>query len=81
MIKMKKKKRILAIVGVVLLVALYGSTLVFAIFDHSKSLGFLKASIACTILLPVLLYAYTLIYKLTKNKDEEDREDEDSWNH
>lgn len=69
---MKKTKRILAIIGVVLLVALYGSTLVFAIFDHTKSLGLLKASIACTILLPVLLYAYTLIYKLLNKKDRED---------
>ena len=69
---MKKTKRILAIIGVVLLVALYGSTLVFAIFDRTKSLGFLKASIACTILLPVLLYAYTLIYKLINKKNRED---------
>lgn len=69
---MRKTKRILAIIGVVLLVALYGSTLVFAIFDHTKSLGFLKASIACTILLPVLLYAYTLIYKLINKNDRED---------
>lgn len=69
---MKKTKRILAIIGAVLLVALYGSTLVFAIFDHTKSLGFLKASIACTILLPVLLYAYTIIYKLINKKDRED---------
>ncbi len=69
---MKKKKRIFAIIGVILLVALYGSTLVFAIFDHTKSLGFLKASIAGTILLPVLLYGYTLIYKLTNKKDRED---------
>ena len=69
---MKKTKRILAIIGVVLLVALYGSTLVFAIFDHTKSLGFLKASIACTILLPVLLYAYTLIHKLINKNDRKD---------
>ena len=69
---MKKTKRILAITGVALLVALYGSTLVFAIFDHTKSLGFLKASIACTILLPVLLYAYTLIHKLINKNDRKD---------
>lgn len=69
---MKKTKRILAIIGVALLVALYGSTLVFAIFDHTKSLGFLKASIACTILLPVLLYAYTLIHKLINKNDRKD---------
>ena len=69
---MRKTKRILAIIGVALLVALYGSTLVFAIFDHTKSLGFLKASIACTILLPVLLYAYTLIHKLINKNDRKD---------
>ncbi len=66
---MKKTKRILAIAGVVLLVALYASTLIFAFIDHTKSLGLLKASVALTIILPVLLYAYTLIYRLLKKDD------------
>lgn len=66
---MKKTKRILAIAGVILLVALYASTLIFAFIDHTKSLGLLKASVALTIILPVLLYAYTLIYRLLKKDD------------
>ncbi|MCP1101211.1 hypothetical protein M2454_000398 [Aequitasia blattaphilus] len=63
---MKKLKRILALVGAASLALMYGSTLLFAFIDHSKSQGLLKASIATTILLPVLLYAITLVYKLVK---------------
>lgn len=69
---MKKSKRIFALIGAVLLICLYGSTLIFAFVDHSASLGLLKASIAATILLPVLLYAYTLVYRLShKNKPDD----------
>lgn len=67
---MKKTKRILAVCGVILLVALYLSTLIFALFDSSKSMGLFKTSIAFTILVPVLLYAYTLFYKLSKRDDD-----------
>ncbi len=66
---MKKTRRILAILGVILLAGMYVSTLVFAFIDHSRSLGLLKTSIALTILVPVLLYAYTLIFRLTKKDD------------
>lgn len=69
---MKKIKRILALAGAILLVLMYGSTLLFAFIDRSKSLGLLKASIACTILVPVLLYAYTLVYKLLKDRNHKD---------
>lgn len=70
---MKKMKRFLALFGAILLFALYGSTLFFAFTDHSAAMGMLKASIACTIIIPVLLYAYTLVYKNVKgsHKDEE----------
>lgn len=74
---MKKTKRILAVIGVILLVCLYLSTLLFAFIDHSQSQGLLKASIAATILLPVLLYGYTLIYKLTKGKDTDEHAEQD----
>lgn len=63
---MKKTRRILAIIGVILLVALYALTLLTAIFDTSKTMGYFKAAVAMTILVPVLLYAYTLFYKLLK---------------
>lgn len=66
---MKKGRRILALTGAVLLFGMYASTLVFALTDHSSTMGLLKASIACTIILPVLLYAYTLVYKIAKGSD------------
>ncbi len=70
---MKKTKRILAIIGVILLVAMYLSTLIFAFFDRTASMNLFKASIAMTILIPVLIYAYTLLYKLaTKNQNKND---------
>ena len=52
---MSKTKRILALLGVILLAALYLSTLFFAIFDSPNTMWLFKASIAATILLPVLL--------------------------
>lgn len=68
---MKKMKRIGAILLIIFLVALYLSTLIFAIIDSPKTMGFFKASVAMTILVPVLLYAYSLFYRLTNkgNKD------------
>lgn len=67
---MKKVKRILALIGVILLLAMYGSTLVFAIIDNSDSMSMFKASIAATIIIPVLLWAYTLVFKLVKKDDD-----------
>lgn len=67
---MKKLRRVLAVAGAVLLFLLYGSTLFFALTDHSAAAGLLKASLACTFIIPVLLYAYTLVYKNIKDKDD-----------
>lgn len=69
---MRKVKRILALIGAVLLVAMYASTLIFALTDRSGTMNLLMASIACTIILPVLLYAYTLVYKIS-HKDDDDQ--------
>lgn len=71
---MKNIKRILALVGVILLVLMYASTLIFAFIDSSTSQGLLKASIACTIFVPVLLYAYILFYRLS-HKDDSDSDE------
>lgn len=68
---MKKTKRILALLGILLLTAMYICTLIFAFTDHSRSMGLLKASIACTILVPVLLYAITLFSRLFRHEDDE----------
>ena len=66
-----KLKRTLALIGAVLLLGLYLATFVLAILDKSATMGMFKASVACTILIPVMLYAYTLVYKWTKNRNKE----------
>lgn len=67
-----KIKRILALIGALLLFGMYASTILFALLDHSATQGLLKASIACTFILPVLLYAYTLVYRITNNSYDTD---------
>lgn len=72
-----KLKRILALAGAILLFCMYACTLIFAVFDHSATQGLFKASVACTIILPVLLYAYTLVYRITRN-DQENKDSDQS---
>lgn len=69
---MKKIQRILALLGVVLLLAMYGSTLVFALWGSPDAQGWLMASLYCTIVIPVLLYGYNLIYRHLKNRTRKD---------
>ena len=64
---MKKVKQILAIIGIVLLVSLYVITLVLALTDDPNTMNVFRASLYCTFLVPVLIWAYTFIYKLLKN--------------
>lgn len=67
---MKKTKQILAMVGVILLAALYLGTLVLAILGKDFFPMFMAALIL-TITLPVVLYLYTLLQKSRKKKLEE----------
>lgn len=69
---MKKTKRVLALIGVVLLVLLYVSTLVFALIDHPAANDLLTAAVAATILVPVILYGFLLIHRLTGQGDDDD---------
>lgn len=69
---MKNIKRVLALTGVILLVLLYVSTLVFALIDHPAANDLLKAAVAATILVPVILYGFLLIHRLAKHEDEDD---------
>lgn len=68
---MKKIQRILALAGVVALVLLYASTLVFALMDFEQATNLLMASVAATILIPVLIYGLTLFTKLSKNESDD----------
>jgi amino acid permease len=79
---MKKTKRILCIIGVILLVSLYLITLFFSIFDHTQAKSWLSASLYATFLVPIILYAFFLITKpLSDRRKEADamfREKEES---
>lgn len=62
-------KRILALIGVILLLGMYIVTFVFAMMKNPASDGLFKASIFCTLTIPILLYGYQLVYKLLKNRN------------
>ena len=64
---MKKIKRILAIIGIILLVSLYVITIVLALTDDPNTMNAFRASVYCTFLVPGLIWACTFIYRLLKN--------------
>ncbi|MDO4521652.1 MAG: hypothetical protein Q4B57_00750 [Eubacteriales bacterium] len=67
---MKKRKRILAWISIVLLVGLYLLTLIFALLDTPLAYNLFKLSLGATVVIPVLLYVYQLVYRtLGKGRD------------
>ncbi len=71
---MKKAKQVLAILGIILLVSLYFITLFCAVTDSTATMQVFMASVFATVVIPVLIWAYTFIYRLTRNKDEKEEE-------
>ena len=69
---MKKGKRILAVCGVIVLVGLYLTTLFCALFAKDNVMNVLMAAVYATIVIPVLIWAYTLFYKLFHKKSEDE---------
>jgi ABC-type transport system involved in cytochrome c biogenesis permease component len=71
----QKIKRILALLGVIVIVLLYAATLILALFGNDQSGELLLTSIVATVVIPVLIYIYLWLYKLfRKNDPEEDPE-------
>ena len=66
---MKKSKQILAIIGIILLVALYLCTLVLAVLGKAFFTVFM-AALVLNIALPVILWLFTLMQKSRKEKNE-----------
>ena len=61
-------RRVLALIGIILLVALYASTLVFALMDSPIAGKLLMAAIFCTIVVPVLIYAMGLVARVIRER-------------
>ncbi len=72
---MKKVQRILAILGIALLVGLYLSTLVFALLGKDFFPMFM-AALFSSFVLPVLLWAYGFVYRLIKKNFGKDAEND-----
>ena len=69
LLDMKKIKQSFAIIGVLFLVSLYLLTIVAALTASPNSSGLFAASIYATIVIPVLLWAYSLFYKILNKKN------------
>ena len=72
--------RILALLGVLLLLGLYGTTLVFALMGQN-AFNLLMASLVATVFVPLILYFFLLMVKNREQKHQGDDKDDDSrWN-
>ena len=65
---MKKRTRIAALVCIILLLAMYGSTMVFALMDSPMAKGLFMGSVFCTIAVPVLLYGMILAARALRGR-------------
>lgn len=72
---MEKTKKIIAIVGIVFLIGSYISTLVASMLHSSFATGLFKASLFCSLVVPLILYGYILIYRYFSGKHHEDDEE------
>jgi len=65
-------KRILAILGIVVLVGMYIVTLVMAFINKPGMTSWFNASLFCTIIIPILIWVYIKAYEWTKKKKDSD---------
>ncbi len=64
-------KKIIAIIGIVILCGLYIATLIAALFTSPQTPQLFKACVYATIVVPVMFYAYLLMYRVLKKKSDE----------
>jgi uncharacterized membrane protein len=67
---MKKARKILAIVGVVLLVLLFLAVLLAAIFDDPETYTYLKISFVAMVTVPILIWLLGMFLRLSQGKGE-----------
>lgn len=71
---MQKGKRILAIIGIIFLLSLYLITFISSIMVTPYSSNLFEASIYCTMIIPIMIYAYALIYRVLKKRNQKPEE-------
>ena len=77
---MKKTRQILAVTGIVLLLAMYLVCLILAIAGKHEATTLFKAALGATIAVPIVLYAFLMLLKVfppfVKNEENEGGETE-----
>lgn len=74
---MQKAKRIFALIGVILLVGMYVVTLVLGLMASPATQNMLMASIACTVIIPCLIYGMMLVARVLDNRGNSDSKKEE----
>ncbi|MDD6039128.1 MAG: hypothetical protein PUD20_10100 [bacterium] len=69
---MKKTFRILAIIGCICLVGMNLVTFILAMTDDPNTMVSFRASLYCTIIIPVLLWTYSMVYRVLKGRNEKE---------
>lgn len=69
---MKKLKRILALLVVILLVSLYILTFFAALSASPSKNALFMASLYSTAVIPIMIFGYTLVYRILKKRAKED---------
>lgn len=64
------KKRIGAIAALLLIAGLYLAALVLAFMDSPFARSCLMAALFCTIVVPVVLYAYLMLIRFLQSRDQ-----------
>ena len=64
--KQGKSRRVLAIIGIVILLGLYITTLLLAIFGNEHTTSWFMACICATVVVPILMWVYSWLYKMLK---------------
>lgn len=76
---MKKIKQIAAIIICIMLVGMYIVSFIAAIMAKPQAHGLFMASVGMTVMIPLLLYGYTVIYRVIHpEKSEYNEDDSDS---
>ena len=74
---MDKLRRIFVAAGAVVLLGMNPLTFISAILATPATHALFLGSLSATIIIPIFLYAYTLIYKMVYKKKDEDKEEAD----
>ena len=70
--KYTKKQRVLAILGIILLVGLYLAALIASFFNSPTARGFLCSALFCTFFIPIAIYLLQFFAKKTSSSPDDD---------